>query len=450
MNDDLKGAHYIWNRLVNKKHRYKIFVIAPNTIDKLKEVAFAPRIRVSIDDWFLTKDGTESLELVCESLIKQPKIAMNISWNTIWSAALKVLEEDLEMLESGTIIRIDAEKSLLKIEEKIYDMIDTFEIYIMISGLRLNGINQVPLGINRIGILSAEEQGKMVDEDISSKTHPVTEKQKVDWLSWIQEEFSGKLYLATRVIGDNESSKMKAYKKSRRLINYFRFVLCVLFHTRISENRLKIRISSQIYSNMEHGLCIGKNKYGLSTFFGGGRRNIDCFEVTEEILLNLDENAYMNEYATIVDKEEPSELEGSILTAIYWIGEAQDEYDLDVAFIKYFLALEALFTGTDKPTHSLASRVASINTFGGYEIISQSSIDDEYKNIKKLYKKRSKIIHHGMNVTENGIVSAKDITYICRLSAFSILSIFYMRSSGYNSMAKVRGKIDSLYSGPKA
>jgi len=55
-----------------------------------------------------------------------------------------------------------------------------------------------------------------------------------------------------------------------------------------------------------------------------------------------------------------------------------------------------------------------------------------------------------MNVTENGIVSAKDITYICRLSAFSILSIFYMRSSGYNNMAKVRGKIDSLYSGPKA
>jgi hypothetical protein len=159
MNDYLKGAHYIWNRLVNKKHRYKIFVIAPNTIDKLKEVAFAPRIRVSIDDWFLTKDGTESLELVCESLIKQPKIAMNISWNTIWSAALKVLEEDLEMLESGTIIRIDSEKALLKIEEKVYDMIDTFEIYIMISGLRLNGINQVPLGINRIGILSAEEQG---------------------------------------------------------------------------------------------------------------------------------------------------------------------------------------------------------------------------------------------------------------------------------------------------
>jgi len=62
MNDDLKGAHFIWNRLVNKKHRYKIFLIAPNTIEKLKEVAFAPRIRVSTDDWFLTKDGTESLK----------------------------------------------------------------------------------------------------------------------------------------------------------------------------------------------------------------------------------------------------------------------------------------------------------------------------------------------------------------------------------------------------
>ena len=55
-----------------------------------------------------------------------------------------------------------------------------------------------------------------------------------------------------------------------------------------------------------------------------------------------------------------------------------------------------------------------------------------------------------MNVTDNSIVSAKDITYICRLSAFSILSIFSMRSNGFDNMAKVRGKIDSLYSGPQA
>jgi hypothetical protein len=101
MNDAFKGAHFIWNRLVNKKHRHKCYCIAPRTIEELRRVAFAPRIRVTADDWYLTEFGTDSLRVICKGLIAQPAISGNISWNTVWAIALKTLETELEMLEGG-------------------------------------------------------------------------------------------------------------------------------------------------------------------------------------------------------------------------------------------------------------------------------------------------------------------------------------------------------------
>ena len=329
-------------------------------------------------------------------------------------------------------------------------MIDSFEIFIMLSDIKLDGLSEVSLGMSRIGNLSAEELERMISEDLSLREKSGTEEQRAGFSKRIQEQFEGRLYFATVVNGDSKTATLKANKNARKLINYFRFVICVLFHERISENLMKIGISSQMYSNMEEGLSIGRTKYGLGTFYGRGRRSMEDLVLTNQRLKNLGENAYMNKFVSILDKERPSELEGSILTAIYWTGEAQDEYDLDVAFLKYFLSMEAIFTGVDKPTHSLASRVACVNAFGGYGAVDQGSIDDEYRSLKHLYRKRSKIIHRGMSVTKDDVVTASDVAYICRLAAFSILEMLAMSSAGYDDMTKVRCRIDSLYPGPKA
>ena len=65
-----------------------------------------------------------------------------------------------------------------------------------------------------------------------------------------------------------------------------------------------------------------------------------------------------------------------------------------------------------------------------------------YKNMKKLYNKRSDIIHRGMSY----LVSEADISEICKYAAWSILSLMHLRSIKYTTMNEVNHHINRLYS----
>lgn len=128
------------------------------------------------------------------------------------------------------------------------------------------------------------------------------------------------------------------------------------------------------------------------------------------------------------------------------IGEAQNETDLDVSFLKYWTAPECIFTGTEQPTHALAKGVATLNAFSGYEFIRIEDAKEVYKNMTKLYDKRSDIIHRGMNYLANQVINEADISRICKYTAWSILNLFHLRSIGYTSMREVSNQINRLYS----
>ena len=153
-------------------------------------------------------------------------------------------------MEKKTII--DSNESLALIEEALYKMIDSFEIFIMLSGIKLDGLSEVSLGMSRIGNLSAEELERMISEDLSLREKSGTEEQRAGFSKRIQEQFEGRLYFATVVNGDSKTATLKANKNARKLINYFRFVICVLFHERISENLMKIGISRETLEKPPH------------------------------------------------------------------------------------------------------------------------------------------------------------------------------------------------------
>jgi hypothetical protein len=62
-------------------------------------------------------------------------------------------------------------------------------------------------------------------------------------------------------------------------------------------------------------------------------------------LQELEEKGFLNEFAEIINgnQNNRTKLEGCILSAIYWAGEAQNEYDWDIAFLKFWTALEVYF-----------------------------------------------------------------------------------------------------------
>ncbi|NJR63062.1 MAG: hypothetical protein HC769_32305 [Cyanobacteria bacterium CRU_2_1] len=263
---------------------------------------------------------------------------------------------------------------------------------------------------------------------------------------FFDKNFLNRLCIKSTAYGDSATANKKAYRQARELINYLRYILCLFIHDRVSEQMIKINLSFEAYGNSERTLIRRNKDNGIILVSGRGRKPLQIFPINKNRLEDLSFNGFLDDFSTIINASSQTRLEGCILTAIYWIGEAQNEADLDVSFLKYWTALECIFTGVEKPTHALAKGVATLNAFSGYEFIRSEDVKEVYKNMTKLYDKRSDIIHRGMNYLANQVINEADISKICKYTAWSILSLFHLRSIGYTSMQEVGDQINRLYS----
>jgi len=121
---------------------------------------------------------------------------------------------------------------------------------------------------------------------------------------------------------------------------------------------------------------------------------------------------------------------------------AQNEFDYDVAFLKYWTALEAV---TFKPTdisEALSTNVATLLAFGGYDFIKIEDIEDTKRLLKKLYDKRSDVVHEGMREK----VSPLDLSDICKYSTWIVLSLLNLRRLNYENLEDIKKETDRLYS----
>ncbi len=145
-----------------------------------------------------------------------------------------------------------------------------------------------------------------------------------------------------------------------------------------------------------------------------------------------------------------TEVEESILKAIHWIGEAQNEFDLDIAFIKYWTAIVCMFSEKQETIKSLAKGVTISIIFSCYQHIQDANnVDDAnliYKKIITLYDKRSEIIYGGETHLTKQVIDEHDICAIYKYAAWSISQMFYLRSIGYVTIAQIKKEIDRLSS----
>ncbi|MEH2091501.1 hypothetical protein [Nostoc sp.] len=213
-------------------------------------------------------------------------------------------------------------------------------------------------------------------------------------------------------------------------------------HERISENMMKINIASEAYIQTEYWLKRDVENNTIAYGRGRGRRHLQKFVIDNNLLNTLEEKAFLNDVKTFFNNEKLSQLEGCILTAIYWTGEAQNEFDRDMAFLKYWTALEVIFSNKKEDiTHALCKGIPTTLALSNYHFIEFSEILNIYKRISKLYDRRSKIIHTGLRETINEL----ELSEICRYTSYVILSLFDFRNQGYTELREIGGEIERLY-----
>ena len=119
------------------------------------------------------------------------------------------------------------------------------------------------------------------------------------------------------------------------------------------------------------------------------------FTIDKELLNYLSKTCFLNEAASLIEKQRRNELEEAILKAIYWFGQVQDDTNDASKWIKLWTCLECFFSlDKNEITESNARGIASLLIYGGYKIDDFGDFMKLKSKIKIFYEFRSKIIHN--------------------------------------------------------
>ena len=431
-----KTINLTWNTLIKRKN----YCIA-STLEEQAKSFKSPHLKIDSQIWMFNDEVVKELYKFIDyfyfkTIYYSNRIEDIATYNTIYKAIKIELELEISNVSKG-IKKRNFKDITTAIFSRISDQIKEINFFFILDGLELEEVNQISFG--NIKIVKFDHE--LTDEfyQNSSIIDPsYAEHQRKN----IEDNFLNKVVMIYSAFGDSDKAEEIARSKSKELINYFRYVICVMTHENIYGNMIKINISSEAYTQTEYWLYqdVTNNITGYAR--GRGRRSLQKLTIHKKLLNDLEEKVFLNEFKSLLNKEQVSELEGSIITAIYWAGEAQNEFDHDIAFLKYWTALEAIFSNEkEKITHALCKGISITLAFSSYHFIEVSETLTLYKRISYLYNKRSEIIHSGFRQS----ITAQELSEICRYTSYVILSLFDFRNQGYTELKQIGREIERLY-----
>ena len=439
---DQKAATLNWNKLSNSRNHRKNYRI-PTTIEEFNELdQYKIELKVNSRTWILMEEAEQSFVEIVERVRLSSDLQGVVSYQTIYEAVKQQLELELSNRETNSTNKRDFDQVFQSIQNVVDSKISLFEYFFAIDGLELKNREAINCGKANIFLFNQELRDQLVENYFKGTALPDSGKLRRTQ-AFFDDNFLNHVCVKSIAYGDSEIASRRAYKQAREIINYFRFIVCLFAHDKISQQVVRINISFESYSNNEKTVIKRDKDNAVILVSGRGRKPLQKFPIDEHLYQELLSNGFLEDFVEIINASSQTDIEGRILTAIYWIGEAQNEPDLDIAFLKYWTALECIFTGSKKPTEALAEGVTVINAFSEYRFIEIEDIKAVHSRIKKLYEKRSHIIHRGMNYLADQVIDRFDVSEICKYTAWSICSLFSLRA-GYTTMSEIDSQISRL------
>ncbi|HYW19877.1 MAG TPA: hypothetical protein VE956_11315 [Nodularia sp. (in: cyanobacteria)] len=433
-----KTVNLIWNTLIKRKN-YSM----ASSLEDLAKSFKSPHLKINSSIWMFNDESIKIFRKFIDIFyFKTFYFNKNIESIATYDTIYKSIKIELELEITNINQNINKRKFkdvLIDIFSRISEQIKNFEFFFILDGLELQDINEITFG--NIKIVKFDDD---LTNDFYEKASIVSPSYATSVKKNIEDNFLNKVVMICSAFGDSDKAEEMVRSKSKDIINYLRYIICVWTHERISENLFKINIASEAYTQTEYLLYQEVTNNTTGYIRSRGRRSLQKFFINKKLINDLQEEAFFNDFKYFLENEQISELglEGSIITAIYWTGEAQNEFDRDIAFLKYWTALEAIFSNEkEKITHALCKGISITLAFSRYHFIEVSEIFTVYKKISDLYDKRSKIIHTGLRQR----ITARELSEICKYTSYVILSLFDFRNRGYTELKQICREIERLY-----
>jgi len=176
-----------------------------------------------------------------------------------------------------------------------------------------------------------------------------------------------------------------------------------------------------------HAVSFSKNYYHANTIW---KRVI----IVDKNFIKRVKKIGLKYLQKIIDKKKKNEIENKILDAIHWFGLAKMSYDKKQEFIAYFTSLEILLSaGSEKSiSGDLSERIPKILFWK--QKVSFNEKKNYYQNIKKLYGKRSALIHGKTTISDEEL---RKLNNICLMVICRFVSLYkkckWIRREDFNN-----------------
>ncbi len=431
---EIRTLAYLWKILCNKTRYF-----SPKTLKEYKELfsvnTFPNKIKADGIELYFTNELNATLRQFVDTIYNYSIFKKHFHYNTIYKSILTELETTINKGYTGQDIKLH----LTAISSSLTQSLASRNFYFILNGLKLK--EGSPLMLGDAMIFNFEES--ILTEIIKNRI-PDSVNDDFDTLisEFVRKNFFGEVCMRISSFGDTQQAKQVAQLKARLVLNYFRFLSCIFWHEVIHENSIKITMKSETFGQNELFFYQSEPKGSVTLSSGIGRRNPQDIEIDNNLIEECKRDIFFEDFFKFAFKEDKTQMEDIITTAIYWIGEAQADFDREASFLKYWIAIESIFSsGKEEVTKNLCKGVATVLAYTSYGFTEPNCIIKTYSKASKLYKLRSKIVHRG---SYQEIIAA-DLVEICKLSWQTVLGLFELRSKNYTKIAEVQKEINRLF-----
>ena len=425
----------IWSGLINVKN-----YVLPESLEDLELLGGWPTFTLSNKDFtsveitskpFFKKDlylkKDKKLQLFrqyTDVLYKLHSLNRFVSYNCIYQNVVTEIKCVFVKRYENEFFSFD--ESLDGILKTILSQVKYYEFYNMVQGIELIDIKCIPFGDVEL----------FKYQDNNDFTFEIVEDEKK-----FLNDFKNKICMRCKILGEHRYARESAMKKFNATLNCVRYIICLYAGDFLYKNQIKVNFPEKSLDKVGVSFCADLDDKSL-IYTRNMPDAFENFKLSKQIYDESKKWCLLSDVQRImICEEEKSEWENLIADAIYWCGEAQNEYNLDVAFFKFWTAIETLIPSSrgDKVTEKVLNGATILYFYG---ILNHDNIDykAEKKNLKFLYDKRSNIVHNGLNFA----IKPTDLTEICKYVVAIIINAIFWSYKGYNTKKQVRNCFENL------
>lgn len=408
----------IWSKLSDGES-----YLIPESVDDIKALGFFPFFQINRNLIYAKDTTKEALYDFVEEL--HPFCGRNIcSSSTLLDATKDQIKEYFSSEE-----RKPFEWHLARIVSSVRSQ-DKRRFFIKgLNGLELVDLTEVQVGSWRLVDFTEAEAKSLLDKISGDQS----------WKEHISQLFTGEfirrrcLLIAAR--GDCDQARVNADRIARFVINTFRYGICIhIAHT--------ARVHEYGIDSAHRPPTWGLNyfQYELESGeanLGKGSQHRLSYKLTAANLQIMKEEWHFEELWSLIEKETLTDVEASIVEAVNWLGDAQQDESNHIAFLKYWIALEALITGYEKNkvTTRLQTAIPILLSSGPKNVPTPAEVE-------RMYDLRSGIIHGGKTPS----VRRSDVNKLCTWAYGCIAVYINFRKLGYTTREQIYKQAQRIYS----